>query len=206
MRHTGLIAAVLLLCAGLPCQSYAQESTGSGPRFQIFRYASRSALGIYTGYSVGPVLMVGGMLVNPRTEYREAMAAVGVPLGVPGGDVTIAVAGAHANTGWYAQLYLSPSLRFGAIAASATFQLAQPLEATGSRGLYASPVNVLLPLNRSWAAGIGYYGSIEAGSDPYHGVGPALQRAIPSGSVTLEWVFGVTGGDDEVRATVRTAF
>lgn len=206
MKHAGMITAALLLSTGVPFQSYAQESPGSGPRFQIFRYASRSSLGMYSGYSAGPVLLVGGILSNPRTEYREVMAAVGVPLRVTGGDVTIAAAGAYTTTGWYAQLYVIPSLRIGSIAASATIQVAEPLQATGSRSVSVSPGNAFLQLNRSWAAGIGYYASIEAGSPQYHGVGPALQRAIPRGSVTLEWVLGATGGENEVRATVRTAF
>ena len=85
-------------------------------------------------------------------------------------------------------------------------QLGEPLEAKGFRGLFVSPGNVLLHLGPTWAAGLGYYASIEAGSDAYHGVGPALQRAIPRGSLTLEWILGVTGGDNEIRATMRTGF
>jgi hypothetical protein len=83
-----------------------------GPSFFQFRYASMSALSLYAGYRAGPVLLVTGMLRNPRTAYREIMGGVGRAItNSSGNGVTLAPALAWSNTGWYTQLYLLPGQR-----------------------------------------------------------------------------------------------
>ncbi len=88
-----------------------------------------------------------------------------------------------------------------------TAQLAEPLEARGARGVFVSPGNALMNLGRGFAFGAGYYASMEDGSRPYHGLGPALRCAVPHGSVTVEWIGHLTPGhSDEVRMTLRSSF
>jgi hypothetical protein len=200
---------VLLLGGAVPGVLPAQTDTAraAGPSFLVARYASVHALAMYSGYAVGRTLVVVGMLHNPRSEYREVMAGVGLPMEVGAGDVTVAGAGASTNTGWYAQLYVMPTLRFGRLFLHVTAQAAEPLSAQGSRAVYVSPGNALYTLGSGFSAGIGYYGGMEDGSRPYHGLGPALQRAVPHGSVTVEWIAPLTPGDeDEVRLTLRSSF
>lgn len=48
MKVARLVAAGLLFITAFPSSARAQDSSSAGPRFQIFRYASRSALGALT--------------------------------------------------------------------------------------------------------------------------------------------------------------
>jgi hypothetical protein len=120
--------------------------------------------------------------------------------------MVVAGAGAYTNTGWYGQLYLVPTLRMGRLDLGGTAQLAEPFSSRGARGFYVSPANALVDLGAGFAAGAGYYGSMERGSKAYHGAGPAIRRAVPRGSVTMEWIGAMTGGRDEVRLTLRSSF
>lgn len=202
-----VLCLALALAAPPPLVAQADSGGGPGPAFLVARYASRHAHAMYSGYRVGRTLLVVGMLHNPRTSYREVMAGVGRPVPVSGGDVTVAIAGASTNSGWYAQLYVMPTVRFGVLMVHVTSQLAEPLESRGTRGAYVSPGNTFVRLGGGFLAGAGYYASMEDGSRPYHGLGPALQRAVPHGSVTVEWIAPLTPGDkDELRLTLRSSF
>jgi len=177
-----------------------------GPSFLVARYASRHAHAMYSGYGVGRVLLVVGLLQNPRSDYREVMAGVGVPLRVPGGSVTMAGAGASTDTGWYAQFYVMPAVASGRLSLDVTAQLAEPLSDRGARGVYVSPGNAFVRLGAGFSAGAGYYAGMEEGSRPYHGLGPALRRTVPYGSVTVEWIAPLTHADrPEVRVTLRSS-
>jgi hypothetical protein len=197
-----------VLVAAFPVTASAQQSPPpAGPSFLIFRYASQSSLGMYSGYNTGPLLVVVGMLHNPRSSYQEIMAGVGRPITAANGNgVTVATALGYTNTGWYGQFYLLPSARFGALSASATVEYAGPLSVGGTRGVYVSPGNLFFDVGGGFSVGAGYYGSAEAGSLPSHAAGPAVQRAVPRGSVTLELIKGITAAKDEVRVTLRSSF
>lgn len=198
-----LFLALTLLAAAAP-RSHAQ---GAGPSFLIFRYASQSSLGMYSGYSAGRAIVVVGMLHNPRSAYREIMGAVGTRVAASNGNgVMIAPGIAYTNTGWYSQLYFVPDVRVGRLAISGTLQLAEPLSARGARAAYISPGNALFNVGGGIAVGAAYYGGIERGSLPSHGAGAAIQRAVPHGSITLELVKGVVVASDEVRLTLRSSF
>jgi hypothetical protein len=198
------MALALALC---PTGLSAQGPGDAGPSFLIFRYASRSALSMYSGYATGPVLLVAGMLVNPRTEYREIMAGVGKPfVGLHGNGITLVPAVAWSSTGWYAQLYVLPSLSVGALSLSATVQLGEPLSTGGTRAAFVSPATLLFDLGGVIAVGAAYYGSAEWGGNLTHGAGPAVRLAIPHGSITLELVKGFSASLDEVRVNFRSNF
>jgi hypothetical protein len=199
-----------LVCALVaPCAARAQGGADAeaGPSFLIARYASRSSLGMYSGYQAGPALLVVGLLHNPRTEYQEAMAAIGHPFSLGhGSSAILAGAGAYTNTGWFAQLYVIPSLQFGRFFLHATVELAEPLSDAGTRGVFVSPGNALYDLGKGFSAGLGYYDDMEHSAAPYHGLGPALRRNVPHGSLTFEWIADMTGTSDEFRMTVRSSF
>lgn len=207
MRPIAFRPTMGLLLALCPIGLAAQASGEAGPSFLIFRYASVSALAMYSGYTAGPVLLVVGMLQNPRSEYREVMAGVGKPFVGPNGDgSTIVPAVAWSNTGWYAQLYVVSSLSVGSLNLSGTVQLGEPLSARGTRAVYVSPATLLLDVGAGVAVGAAYNGSAESGGGPTHGAGPAVQRAIPHGSITLELIKGLMAARDEVRLTLRSNF
>lgn len=200
----------LTLALGLgaaPVAALRAQSPGAGPSFLIFRFASASSLGMYSGYHAGPALFVVGLLHNPRTEYQEVMAGIGHPFSAANGNsVTVLPAIAYTNTGWYSQLYFVPSVRWGALTVSGTLQFAEPLSDRGSRSVYISPGNALVNVGGGFSVGAAYYGGAEAGSAPSHGAGPAIQRAVPRGSITVEVVKGLAAAKNEVRFTLRSSF
>ena len=198
---------VPLLALALFAPAPARAQSAAGPSFLIFRYASQSSLGMYSGYTAGPVIVVVGMLHNPRSSYREIMGAVGRRVAAANGNgVMIAPAIAYTNTGWYSQLYFVPDVRVGRLTVSGTLQLAQPLSERGSQAAYISPGNALFNVGGGISVGAAYYAGLERGSLPSHGAGPAIQRAVPHGSITLELVKGIAAASDEVRLTLRSSF
>jgi hypothetical protein len=205
-RSKAHLLAILALAAGAPGALPAQTVSRAGPAFVVFRYASRSAVSMYGGYAAGSTLLVFGMLQNPRTDYREVLAGVGRPVFTSrDAGLVAALAGAHTNSGWFAQLYLMPEGRLGRFDLSATVQLAAPLEEGGTWQAYGSPVVALANLGGGLAAGVTYYVSAETGSATGQAAGPAIRLTVPRGSVTLELVRGLTATRDEMRVGFRSS-
>src|SRR5712672_1757235 len=196
-------AAIALDVPRLDAQAPAQPD----PTFIIFRYASRSALSMYSGYRAGPVIALFGMLQNPRTPYREILAGIGTQIGPRGRGVTVAPAVAWSNSGWYAELYLVPVVRTQAVSASGIVFMRAPLESTGRRALFFSPASLLFTLGGGFSGGASYYGTVVDGIAATHAVGPALQHTIPHGWVRLELIKGlVASAPDEMRFAVQAGF
>jgi len=199
--------ALMVVLAAAPVPALVAQDAGAGPSFIIVRYASESALGMYSGYTAGPVLLVAGLLHNPRSEYQEVMGGAGHAFTLSAGkSVTLVGAAAYTDTGWYSQFYVVPSLHFGRLRIDATVQGAQPLTNRGTRAVYVSPGNVLYDVTRGFALGAAYYGGAENGNSTSHGAGLAVQRAVPHGSLTAEFVKGIKAAKDEMRLTVRSSF
>lgn len=179
----------------------------AGPSFMIARFASRGALTFYGGYRVGPAFGFVGMVQNPRTQYREALAGVGRNVMAENGNgVTVGLAGAYASDGWYAQLYLLPALRTGPFDFNATIEFYEPLERDGARQIYTTPANGYLVLSNRLAVGATYLLSAQHGQAAGHAAGPSVRLTIPRGSLTLDLVGKVTRAHDEVRLTARSYF
>ncbi len=204
-RTMPVLAALLALAPGGIAAAQERAAPATGASFIYFRYASESSISLYAGYRTGPVELVAGMLQNPRSEYREIMGGVAKGLGGGGLGLTLAPALAWSNTGWYAQLYLLPGVQAGPVDIGGTIQLCQPLEAEGVQAVYASPLNALVRLGGGWSAGVTYFGSFEEGSRAGQAAGPALRRAVPGGSITIEPVLGLRHAADEVRVSIRAS-
>jgi hypothetical protein len=201
-----LLATCAAIAMGFP-RLDAQAPAQPDPMFMIFRYASRSALSMYSGYRAGPVIGLFGMLQNPRTPYREIMAGIGTTIGPRGRGVTVAPAVAWSNTGWYAELYLVPVVRSQAVSVSGIVFAREPLKTGGTRALFISPAALLCYLGGGFSAGATYYGTVVQGVAATHAMGPALQHAIPHGWVRLELVKGlVASAPDELRFAVQAGF
>lgn len=197
-------AAVVAAPAAVAQQTSAPQPS-AGPSFMIFRYASVHSLAMYSGYHAGGVLLVAGLLENPRTSYREVMGAVGLPFGGSAFSLTLAPALGYQDTGWYAEAYLLPALQRGRLHAEATVELAQPFKSAGTRGAYVWPAMALVDVTRGVRLGVTYYGSVEDGNAPTHGAGPAVQVAVPQGSITFELVKGLVNTADEFRLALRSS-
>ncbi len=202
MRH---FAGALFACGLAAAPARAQQSD-PGPSLLIVRYATRSSFAMYSGYQAHAWLAFAGMLSNPRSEYREILGGIGRPISLGGSSLTLATAMAWTNTGWYSELYLLPNVRVGALTVSATVEGVQPFSSAGTRGVYLSPGNALVALGKGFSTGFGVYASAEQGNSSTLGIGPAFQRAVPKGSVTLELIKGVRAAADELRLTVRSSF
>jgi len=134
---------------------------------------------MYSGYTAGPVLVVVGMLQNPRSVYREIMAGVGRPFTAANGNgITIAPALAWSNTGWYAQLYLVPSFSVSQVTVSGTLQGAEPLTEGGVRAAYVSPANLLIDIGGGIGIGVGYLRLVRTRGrpDPWRWACPAARH------------------------------
>ncbi len=195
-------AAALALLFGTRAAAAQEAAPPSG--FVLARYASRSALGFYAGYAVGPSLLVVGMIQNPRTQYREAIAGAGAHLlATRAVDVLGTVAAANTSDGWFTQLYLLPSWQAGPVAASATLEYYVPLGRSGARELDVTPATAIVTLSPTLGVGGTWVLSAPAGAPARSALGPAVQVAIPRGVVRLDLLHGVGGGTSEVRVTVQ---
>ncbi len=173
----GTLVLGSLLAFAVPAMAQ-QPAAAAGPSFMMFRYASVHSLAMYSGYHAGPVLIVAGLLHNPRSSYEEAMGGVGRPFAWRGGSVAVVTAVAYTNSGWYAQGYVIPSLRVGPLRLDATAELAQPLSARGTRGFFVSPGNAMIDLTPRVRLGAAYYDDIEAGSRGAHAAGRGEDRVV----------------------------
>ncbi len=173
----------------------------------ILRYASRSAISMYAGYRAEGLLVIGGMLQNPRTPYREIMAGLGRQLGPRGRDVTLAPAVAWSNTGWYAELYAVPRFHAGMASVSGILFGREPLSSTGTRAVFIAPLSMLLSVGSGFSVGGSWYGTSVRGVAPTHAVGPAIQHAIPHGWFRIEVLQGlVDAAPNELRLSLQSGF
>ena len=199
--------AVAASCLLIVAAAGRAQEAAPDPGFVLARYASRTALGFYAGYAAGPVLALVGMIQNPRTQYREAVVGVGAhPLSEGAVDVIAAVAAANTTDGWFTQLYLVPSWRAGRASATATLEYYVPLGRSGVGELDVAPATAIVALSKALGAGAAWVLSAPAGGPTRQALGPALQLAIPRGTVRLDLLRGIAGGASEVRLTVQCAW
>jgi hypothetical protein len=178
----------------------------STPSFISVRYASASSSSVYAVYTMGPAGVVLGMVLNPRTGYRELVGGL-VSRAVWGRQsITIAVAGADAPESAYLQTYLLPSLVVGGVSVSATFELYHPLQHAGTGQLYLNPLAVVLR-PASWIGVGGVYAlGVSSGEGPGHRAGPTIEVDIPRGAVKVELLRHLHRPSNEVRMSVEAAF
>ncbi len=189
---------VVLALLGVPAAAGAQS-------FIFSRYATATSFSLYGGYGPGRGFGFVGLVQNPRSGYRESLVGAGWRVGTKGA-LTVALAAASASDGWYAQLYVLPSLAIGPLAASTTIEVYEPLDDRGARQFYFNPLTIVAPLAGGVAVGgTGLFFS-QAGTVPGYGAGPALQVRIPRGSVTLDLIAGRRPMRDEMRLSFFAAF
>lgn len=207
-RAAGLVALTALGALAVPAG--AQQETArseAGPGYLEFRFASESAIALYAGYTAGPVLLVVGMLQNPRTDYEEILGgAIVTVFANDRAELLVAPAVASSNVGWYAQGYLLPALWLGPLELSGTFQFGLPFEEPGYRNAYVSPLNAWVDALPFVDVGAAWYAAFEEGYGSFHALGPALRVPIPNGAVILEHPIGFGDVKSELRATVRAGF
>jgi hypothetical protein len=186
----------------------AQDSARVTPfNFVFSRFASRTSNTLYAGYGIGRAMVVAGMVMNPRTGYREHVVGGGVQV-LPGrrNSANLVLAAADARESAYLQLYLVPALGLGPASISATIEGYQPLERAGTRQLGFNPVTITVPAWRRFAAGATTVVFLGEGESPQYGLGPALTAGFPKGSVGLDLVQGVSRFRSEARLSFFVRF
>lgn len=193
---------ILLCTVGATSSAAAQQSPRSNG-FIDFRYASHTSLTLYGGYDLGGPLLLVGMVQNPRTEYREIVGGVARPVGGGRASATIAIAGAYASDGWYAQLYVLPALSLGPVSVSGLLLAYEALEEEGARQFYVNPLSVLVPVAPRVRLGGSYVLATQAGTASKHSAGPTLQFSTAAWTATLSGLIGIGATTNEVRMGIN---
>jgi hypothetical protein len=186
-----------------------EEQTGvrlSVPSFVFARWASRSASSLYAGYTMGPVGGFVGLVVNPRSGYREMLGGAVSRVGYRRQAVMLGVAYADATESKYLQAYVVPSLLIAGASVSGTIEFYIPLEHTGIGQVDINPVAVILHPVTWLGVGGAYAAGMADGDRPLHRVGPTVEFGIPRGSVKAELLRNLTLAYYEVRMSVEAAF
>lgn len=209
-RSLRVVRLIIAGAVALAAPAAAQQETArseAGPGYLEFRFATESAIALYAGYTAGPVLLVVGMLQNPRSDYEEILGgAVVTVFADDRAELLVAPAIAWSNTGWYAQGYFLPALWLGPLELSGTFQFGLPFEERGYRNAYVSPLNVWLRALQYVDIGAAWYAAFEEGFGSFHALGPALRVPIPNGAISVDYPIGLGDVQSELRATVRAGF
>ncbi len=198
-----LVSGLALGAMACASRAGAQDAPrAAGPGFLVARYATRSSLAFYGGYQLGAGFGVIGLVQNPRTGYREALVGAGWH---PFAHLTVALAAANTSDGWFTQGYVLPSARLGRLDVDGTIVGYLPLQRRGSAEVDLSPLVAILALSRAVGIGAADYLSLPQRGAASHAAGPALRFAIPSGSVTLELLRGLSHAPTELHLVVRTS-
>jgi hypothetical protein len=185
----------------------AQDSTYHPHGFISMRYDSWTSSNIYVGYEVGPVRLMGALVSNPRTGYREHILGVVKSVDLdPHLSFTFAVAGAKAIDAWYAQYYILPSLTVGPVELNGTFEQYIPLEAEGVTQYGFNPANLFVSVDKHLRIGGVAVWAAATGVDHVLGAGPSAQIRIPQGYITVDGVMGVTRYESEWRVSFFTTY
>jgi len=206
------LALLLAVMPGLPAApAGAQDSDPSRlrlamPSFVTASYGTAGSATIYAGYSLGPGAFAVGMVVNPRTGYRELLIGAVTRAVLGRQSVAVAVAIADASESPYLQGYLMPSLAVGGVSISGTVELYQPLGAGGTRQFDLSPVRAVLPVCEGLQIGGVYTLGLAQGQAPSQRAGPVVQVGIPRGVIIAELRRNLVRARPELRVTVETAF
>lgn len=174
--------------------------------FVFARLSTAHSSALYSGYSLGTWGPFVGAVRNPRNGYYEWIGGAVTRLAWREQGVSVALAFAHASDGRYAQLYVVPGLRTGALSFSGTIEFYEPLGRSGARQLYLDPVAVLLRVGPRWDAGASYTFGVSAGDAPDHRAGPAFRIALGGGSLRVELLRDFSRSSTDVRAVYQASF
>lgn len=204
----GVLFGILLLSSAEPARSAAAQAPDGGPRttFVFARYGTGSSRALYAGYGAGSWQAILAVIENPRSDYREAL--IGLAKGftlAPRQSVIVALAVADASDSRYGQLYIVPSLSAAPLALSATVEIYAPLERRGAFQYYLNPLSLHVAVASHVEVGATYVLNGQVGTGTGHGIGPSLRLAVPHGSLTLDWIRGITAYRNDTRLSFQTS-
>lgn len=197
MPRMPMFVALALLAPAAP-------AAGQGLDFVISRFATHSAHAVYAGYDAGPALVFVGVLQNPRSAYRQAMAGVGRAVHLGRVHLLTGMAAATTSDGDFAQVYLLPNVTVGPVELDVTIGGQQQLGGS-ARHLFVAPADVLVALRPGLALGGTWVMDASNGARTSHGAGPTAAVRIRGGRLLVHWLWGLRDRPDELwlRASVR---
>jgi hypothetical protein len=197
--RTGGITAALLLALGAPLAGQALRFTGVD--FVVARYAASGSVSRYAARRVGPGMIMGGVVANPRTLPATAVVGVGTDWRPwRRADVVAIVAGADAGDGASARLYLLPRFSIGRVGVSATATAYHPIGGAGPRQAAVNPLTVAVRVAPGLHAGLVATLETREGRFPVAGLGPGAQWRGRGWALTVETTAAGVRAPLEVRA------
>ena len=192
-RHLAAVAITALgwnggalLGQGTQRDSTTRRVTG----FVVARYVEDGTRSIYGAQRLGPVMVLGGLLRNTRTDVTTTVLGVG-RMSRSHGSVGLStfVAGAESSEGRSLRLYMLPSARLGVVAANATVTAYQPLGSSEAVAQAAvNPLTLALRVAPRVKVGMATIADLAEGRDARTSAGPYAAVRVPGGVVSVEWM------------------
>jgi hypothetical protein len=175
--------------------------------FVTTRIDSRFSHYVYTGYGYDAAFLVGALVANPRNGYSEQILGAGARLpGYRNLSQLAAVAFCNASDSRYTQLYYLPSLSFGRISASATFEAYLPLDSAGVKQFAITSLPITTRIWGPLAAGVVYELSAAEHTPTSHGAGVAIRLALPGAELGADALRGLSHQQDHARLSFRAFY
>ena len=186
-----------LLGQGTQHDSTTRRVTG----FVVARYVEDGTRSIYGAQRLGPVMVLGGLLRNTRTDVTTTVFGVG-RMSRSHGSVGLStfVAGAESSDGLSLRLYMLPSARLGVVAASATVTAYQPLGSSDAVAQAAvNSLTLAVRVAPRAKVGLATIADLAEGRDTRTSAGPYAAVRVPGGVASVEWMTWHHRARHEVR-------
>jgi len=191
----------------LQAQAVAPESLRlEMPSFVTASYGTAGASTIYAGYSFGPGAVAVGIVVNPRSGYRELVLGAVTRMVRGRQSLALALAVADAPESPYLQGYLMPGFSLGACALTGTLEVYLPFGSEGTRQLDLSPLRAIVPLDGRVGIGAVATVGLAHGAPSRLRAGPVIEIGIPRGAIYAELRRNLLRARPELRVSVETGF
>lgn len=171
-----------LVGAGVAGPLVAQSS----PRRDLFllRHGTDGAVSVYTGHSLGRVLLIAGTVRPPGPDHPAAIGAVGTDLRLgASGRMLVAVGYADVSSGRFTRVYLLPAFRAGRLAFNGTVSAQRPLGRRGVPQVGVDPAVLSYRASRAIDLGVVALASLPGGQRARVGVGPMVR--VRAGRIAL---------------------
>ena len=202
-----LAAAATTVSFGPVTPLTGQESSGGTPYYLYLRAGHASPTYAYAVYSVGTLAVGLGVVADWRNTYREFAAGAGVNLYAKNGSgMTVMGAFADASDSRYLEVWVFPTVVRKRLTLTGYGGVYIPAESVGVWQYYLDPLAVFWRVGGPLAVGAAYSGYKIQGLTARHGMGPAVQVAIPRGSVIVEVLRELKEFDNDVRVTLQFVF
>jgi hypothetical protein len=158
-------------------------------------------------YGYGRSFAMVGTLENSRSGWTELVGAVGRTFEINGWPAHSAAAGiAHAEDGWYGQVYYVPTVPVGHAWLRATAELDVPVTSRGTTQFALSPVSLTIPALRVLEIGLSVDVGAARGARTGIALGPELRVLLPKAVLGTNLQRMTDGSASRMRLFFTTSF